>query len=250
MRSKDVSHLSSQQKMKRALVLNFLHEYKVNGVFPTNYDYPERRPCFIDQDGNICAVGYLVAKTSGIRVAENINAAHKYDYLLDMKSEVLTAWAQEYGLTLQECGMIQPTYGPVGSYEAPVKSSYGISSGLLGGLNAGITVMNMSSKNGNIKNFSYMGFVSGTAQIILGLTNIKKHQIEYYINGPTRTISYKQQNNLSYINIAAGTATVFTSVINFYLNKTIKDKRNTVNLYNYQGADNKMTTGLAFSRSL
>ena len=64
--NKDVSDLSDEHQKKRKMALQFLHQYWTAGVFPINYDYAERRPCFIDREGNICAVGYLVAKTAGI----------------------------------------------------------------------------------------------------------------------------------------------------------------------------------------
>ena len=55
LRSKDVSKLSTDLKTKRNQLLNLLHEYWTNGVFPKNYDYPDqRKTCFIDKDGVIC----------------------------------------------------------------------------------------------------------------------------------------------------------------------------------------------------
>ena len=71
---------------RRAQVLDLLHRYWATGVFPRNHKYvAERRPCFIDRDGRLCAVGYLVAQTAGRAVAERINAAHQYDLIADMR---------------------------------------------------------------------------------------------------------------------------------------------------------------------
>jgi type I restriction-modification system DNA methylase subunit len=89
LRSKPTTHLNSQQKEKRELALQLLHRYWNNGVFPRNYEYTERRPCFIDRDGNICAVGYLIEKTVGREVAEEINQKHQYNYLLEMNEPVI-----------------------------------------------------------------------------------------------------------------------------------------------------------------
>src|SRR5215216_4015200 len=67
LRSEKDKRLSRRQQIKREKILNLLHEYWTRGVFPSNFDYPdERRPCFIDRDGKICAVGYLIEKTLGI----------------------------------------------------------------------------------------------------------------------------------------------------------------------------------------
>lgn len=254
LRKARTSHLSKKQKNKRAVVLNLLHEYWTNGVFPKNYDYAGRRPCFIDRDGNICAVGYLIEKTAGRKLAEQINSLHQYDYLLDMNEEVINNWAKEHGLSLEECAMIQPAYGYIPTdqtFNVPVKSAYGISSGFIGGANLGITMLNFSGRNfGRFKTLSYIGLLSGTSQIVLGLTNIRQDDKEYSINGPSRTVSYKYQNHLSYINIAAGTTTVLTSAVNLYLNKRIRDKRNAINLYSYPDINSKMVTGLTFTRSL
>jgi hypothetical protein len=254
LRNVRTSHLSKKQKNKRAAVLNLLHEYWTNGVFPKNYDYEGRRPCFIDRDGNICAVGYLVEKTAGREAAEQINNRHQYDYLLEMNEEAINNWAKEHGLTLEECAMIQPTYGYVPTdqtFNVPIKPAYGISSGFVGGVNLGISMLNLSGRNlGRSKTLSYLGLLSGTSQIVLGLTNIRQDDKEYSINGPSTTVSYKYQNHLSYINIAAGTTTVLTSAVNLYLNKRIKDKRNALNLYTYPDINSKMVTGLSFTRSL
>jgi hypothetical protein len=72
--------------------------------------YDDRKPCFIDDGGNICAVGYLVEQTAGRAAAEAINARHQYDELLAMDDPTLLAWATKSGFTLTELAMIQPTY--------------------------------------------------------------------------------------------------------------------------------------------
>src|SRR5690606_32310087 len=84
----DVSHLSNEQKQSRQEMIGLLHAYTLTGVFPSNYNFPgETRPCFIDKDDRICAVGYLVQQTAGDDVARTINSNHKYEYLLEMESE-------------------------------------------------------------------------------------------------------------------------------------------------------------------
>jgi hypothetical protein len=102
LRSRSVDHLSAAQCRNRASILAVLQQYREAGVFPVNRDFPgERRPCFIDADGNICAVGYLIEQTKGRALAEQINEKHQYDYLLDMNEEAIAQWADEYGLTLE-----------------------------------------------------------------------------------------------------------------------------------------------------
>src|SRR5512139_1692170 len=66
LRQKDVSCLAPEVQQKRAHLLDLLHDYWSAGKFPRNYDHMDvRKPCFIDKDNTICAVGYLVEQTSG-----------------------------------------------------------------------------------------------------------------------------------------------------------------------------------------
>ncbi|MBO6794170.1 MAG: hypothetical protein JJ895_09675 [Balneolaceae bacterium] len=108
----DLSHLSNEQTKKRIEVLTYLEEYINNGDFPTNeYTTEYRRPNFIDSNGAICAVGYLVERTEGRDVAESLNDSFQFDYIMDMNSNVLENWLNTYGLSKIEAAMIQPNYG-------------------------------------------------------------------------------------------------------------------------------------------
>jgi hypothetical protein len=111
LRKKDCSKLTLEARAKRNQILDLLYDYHVAGVFPRNYDHNERRPCFIDEEGRICAVGYLVEQTVGREVAERINKKHKYDDLLAMNDESLENWIASSGLTKEEFATIQPSYG-------------------------------------------------------------------------------------------------------------------------------------------
>src|SRR5687768_3370958 len=102
LRKKDISNLPAHLKEKRLQVLNLLHSYWTAGVFPRNYDHSERKPCFIDKDKRICAVGFLIEKTAGRNAAEQINTNHKYDELLAMNDKVVDNWIATSGLTKEE----------------------------------------------------------------------------------------------------------------------------------------------------
>ncbi len=113
LRQKDVSSLPSKLQQRRTHLLDLLHDYWTRGVFPRNYDYKDqRKPCFIDKDGTICAVGYLVEQTAGREAAEAINTKHKYDLVMEMNDEMVDNWINNSGLTKEECAMIQPSYNP------------------------------------------------------------------------------------------------------------------------------------------
>ncbi|MEW6469704.1 MAG: hypothetical protein AB1458_12305 [Bacteroidota bacterium] len=112
LRSASTAHLSAAQKENRNNMLGLLHDYWTAGDFPLNYDYATRRPCFIDKDGNICAVGYLVQQTAGQEAADKINSLYKYSYITEMQLPELEGWIAASGLSETECAMIQPAYEP------------------------------------------------------------------------------------------------------------------------------------------
>jgi hypothetical protein len=256
LRNKNVTNLTKKQKRNREKVLTLLHEYWLNGLFPSNYDYPEvRKPCFIDRDGKICAVGYLIEKTAGVDVAKEVNALHQYDYIKDMKEEIVVSWAEENGLSLEECALIQPTYSGIPAdktVEVPIKESYGISSGFIGGTNIAINIFNLSNRNRErFKMALRIGLLSGTTQVVLGMANIRKDRMEYMINGYSTKTSYQPQKNLSYINIAAGAATLFSSAFNLYLKKNKKEEmRNNFSLYSYPDINQQVNMGISMIRKL
>ena len=249
LRARETNHLTPDQQRKRSATLDLLKQYAEAGNFPSNLDYPdERRPCFIDRDGNICAVGFLVAETAGIDVAEEINSKHQYDFLLDMKEKVLSDWAEENGLTLEECALIQPSYGPPvgGDYAAGgVTTGYAVGSAAVGGANVALSILTFTGNKS--KGVGYAGLVTGTIGIIMGAVSIRPDEQIEYING-TETISYKEQRNLSYANIAMGTTCLVSSTINLLINK--KERKNTISLYSYPGINNKMNFGFSLTKRL
>ncbi|HYK47869.1 MAG TPA: hypothetical protein VEV83_21980, partial [Parafilimonas sp.] len=170
LRHKDVSNLSPELRQKRKHSLDLLHDYLTTGVFPRNYDYKDRRkPCFIDKDNRICAVGYLIEHTAGRRFAEDINNKHKYDAILAMNDDMVDSWISSSGLSKEECAMIQPTYGPppASSYNY-ISPAYGISSSLLGGVNLSLNTLNavQLSKGANNKTIAIVGLITGAGQTI------------------------------------------------------------------------------------
>ncbi|MBS3913294.1 MAG: hypothetical protein KG003_02255 [Bacteroidetes bacterium] len=79
LKQKDVSYLPESLQKSRAHLIELLHQYRLNMVFPENTAFPGVRvPCFIDNKGKICAVGYLIEKTAGRDIAEKINQIHQY----------------------------------------------------------------------------------------------------------------------------------------------------------------------------
>lgn len=98
-----------------------MRDYWKAEVFPMNTEYAERKPCFIDEEGNICAVGYLVEMTAGKEAAKSINRVFQYATINEMESDLLEEWIATSGLTKKEYAMIQPTYEPWRSVRSPVR---------------------------------------------------------------------------------------------------------------------------------
>lgn len=111
LRKATTQHLTETQRQKRSYLLDRLHEYWVIGRFPVNLGYPnERRPCFIDKFGRICAVGYLIEQDAGRELANIVNTQYQYEYIYNMNVPELHDWIEQSGLSLKECAMIQPGY--------------------------------------------------------------------------------------------------------------------------------------------
>lgn len=111
LRQKKCEYLSKDKRDKRMNALNLLHRYALAGKYPKNeYHEPIRKPCFIDDEGTICAVGYLLESTEGREVAQQVNEQYQYAEIYEMDLAFIESWAIKNGLTLEECAMIQPSY--------------------------------------------------------------------------------------------------------------------------------------------
>lgn len=162
----DVSHLSEEKQASRALLIAHLEQYRDRGQFPKNKSNTGKRlPCFIDDEGTICAVGYLVEKTAGRQLAEDINEKHQYEYISEMNDEIVDNWIANSGLTERECAMIQPTY------ENWYKPTYQI------GISPSIVIGNRGEKNvSGMLGFSlYRGYGRKFTRRSLSLS----HYLEY-----------------------------------------------------------------------
>lgn len=248
LRKKDVSNLPALLKQTRSQLLNLLHNYWTAGIFPRNYDYTNRKPCFIDRDNRICAVGYLIEKTAGRKTAGQINTRHKYDEVLAIKDKDVDSWIANSGLTKEECAMIQPMYGPAPVYTYNhISAGYGISSSALGGINFSLNAINaiQIAKGKGGKAISKIGLFTGAGQVVLGITNFSKNAPPTW-NGSTRNES---QRILSMLNISIGTSTMILSAWNLIAKEKAKDKITTWNIYSYPDR-NKMNVGLNLTRKL
>ncbi len=247
LRNTDVSNLSVNLKTKRNHLLDLLHDYWTNGIFPKNYDFADqRKPCFIDKEGTICAVGYLIEQTTSRKVAEEINSKYKYDELLAMNNSTVDNWVLKSGLTKEECAMIQPTYGPTPVYTYNyITPEYGISSSIISGLNLSLNTINgiQIGKGATNNTVPIIGLITGAGQIVLGSAMYPTEETAW---GGTNYTN-ESQKTLSMVNIGLGTTTMILSTWNLITNHKPKNKLTTWNIYSFPTRGNN--TGMAFSLS-
>jgi len=255
LRNKAVVGLAPELVQRRNHLLDLLHIYWKNGVFPRNYDYIEnRKPCFIDNGGKICAVGYLIEKTAGLKTAEIINSRHKYEEILAMNDQVVDGWIATSGLSKVECAMIQPSYGGGGGiYPTPplnknITPAEGISSSIFSGANASINAINLlqTLKGTNSKTVGILGILTGAGQTFLGVTMFPANKIDYYGN----TATNESKKTLAMVNIGLGTTTMLLSAWNLISNKKPKNPKVTWNLNSFQTPNNTLGMAVAFRRRL
>lgn len=101
---------SEAWKAKRKKGLHHLMEYIQAEAFPVNTKYKGRRPCFVDEHNNYCAVAYLLKTAGQNDLVQAINRQFQYGYVLDMDDANFLNWVAQSGFTLRELAMIQPAY--------------------------------------------------------------------------------------------------------------------------------------------
>ena len=245
LRNKDVSNLSPEQMQNRKHLLDLLYEYRTAGIFPRNYDYADqRKPCFIDKEGRICAVGYLVKQTAGREAAEQINNKFKYEELLAMNDESLDSWISGSGLTKEECAMIQPTYGGPNGESNYISTGYAVSSSALSGANISFGIINsiQISKSTKTKTIPIVGLLTGATQVMVGAFGMPSRVTydEDYTN--------KSKRSLAAVNIGLGTSTMILSMWNLLKNKKPKESKTCWNIYSFPARNNNTGIALSFTK--
>lgn len=235
---KDISTLTPVQKKKRMRCIRLLHRYWVAGVFPENTKYEDRRPCFIDGKGSICAVGYLVEQTAGRALAEYINSRFQYAYIKEINLPELGNWVLQSGLTLEECAMIQPAYPSV----RELSPAFTVGSILFSGTNVLLSTSNLShyfSKDGKRK-YAFLGMLFGTLQAGWGLVNYGTQAGDIYPDNGAR--------NYFILNSICGVVGITGSALNLLGNKP-NEPKNKVGFFTYP-VNNKLVYGISFRNSL
>lgn len=109
----DTTALSASQKQARERNLDLLREYRRRGEFPRNRHDPKRyAPCFIDSDGQRCAVAALLHASGNELAALKVRDEANFARIRNMHFAELDEWAEQSGLTKAELARIQPAYAP------------------------------------------------------------------------------------------------------------------------------------------
>lgn len=240
---KNVATLSESQRENRKTALALLKNYWQRGSFPSNYDYQnERKPCFLDRDKVICAVGYLIQQTKGDAVVAEINQRYQYATIDDMQMPEIAAWATEYGFSLKELCMIQPTYAPTPYENAYIDPKYGGWSAVVTGVGLSTNILNtMHLYKGNTHLApSIIGIASGLTSFTMGAVKLKS---AYPIIGSGLG---NASRNLAFFNLGFGAFTTSMSAFSLFAHKP-KDKRTSFHLYNGATIAQKPVLGLGIN---
>lgn len=111
--ARDVSALSREQRHNRAWLVTTLGAYRDRGVFPRNYDFPDRAmPYFVDRKtGTLCAVAHLLESTGRRDIVNRVAATNNNVWVADLAGDAaLARWLDANGLTLAEAARIQVPY--------------------------------------------------------------------------------------------------------------------------------------------
>lgn len=113
-------HLNEKQLAKRLQLIEVLHDYAEQKIFPTNLYHSTRTPYFVDDFGVHCAVGYLMAESGYTDLVATIRANENYAYIAEIKTPGVVEWAGEHGFDVEELKWIQPGYGVSAHYVAQI----------------------------------------------------------------------------------------------------------------------------------
>lgn len=104
-------HLSQQQRLVRALLLDELARYRKRGRFPVLRDGAEQAPCFVDAAGTRCALAHLLEVGGEAELVQRIASERNRARVRELADEPrLRAWLSAVGLTLNEATSLQPEY--------------------------------------------------------------------------------------------------------------------------------------------
>lgn len=125
LKTNNPSNLNSEQLINRSFLLGKLQQYADNKVFPVNKYHLIRQPYFVDDSGTNCAVGQMIYLSGHEDLVAKISNEHNYDYIIDIHTEGIKEWANDFGFTVEELKWIQPSYQPSSNIEQVLDGTNG-----------------------------------------------------------------------------------------------------------------------------
>ncbi|HEX8359094.1 MAG TPA: hypothetical protein VF613_03180 [Longimicrobium sp.] len=173
METRDVSHLSADQREARGRALAALRRYRAAGRFPHNHQRPERTPVFVDEHGTPCAMAYLIAESGSRALVERVAATANLARIRELASDPeLTGWLRANGMTVAEAARVQPAYGGegvVGPTSDEFVAPYAVASGVTTAANVGLMYLNhRASTPGWHRTWGGIGILGGALQTAMG----------------------------------------------------------------------------------
>lgn len=98
---------------RRTVLVAALRAYRDRGVFPHNYDFPDRAvPYFVDRrTGTLCAVAHLLASTGRRDIVDRVARANNNVWVAELATDTaFNGWLATNGLSLAEAARIQVPY--------------------------------------------------------------------------------------------------------------------------------------------
>lgn len=170
LRAGDVAHPGVDQRLRRSALIATLASYDARGVFPNNYDFPERlTPYFVDRKtGTRCAVAHLLESTGRADIVNRVARVQNNVWVAELAGDTaVAAWLEKQGITLAEAARIQVPYdgGPSGT--AVVALSATAVTAAASAL--GTTLWNASAnRDGHSRFGNVLGLTSGVLTTALG----------------------------------------------------------------------------------
>src|SRR5258708_25905546 len=182
---RDNRWLTLGQQVGRGRLLAALAGYRDRGLFPHNYDVPDRMvPSFVDERTGVrCAIGQLRAAAGRDNIVRRVARENLHVYAASLATDTaFAAWLDDNGLTLSEASRIQPSYSWQVTIVKPVDDKWtnidvGAAAGsvLVSGLNL---VRNL---DGHRTTLNAIGIATGVAALGFGgytdNSRIVKHSI-------------------------------------------------------------------------
>lgn len=112
LRQKNVEHLSLELRQERSKNIARLHAYWIQGQFPINTDFLDRRiPYFRDASDTPCAMAYLLEQSGHQDVVNAVARHNNHVYINDIHDGPVIDWIRASGFTQAEAARVQPSYG-------------------------------------------------------------------------------------------------------------------------------------------